>query len=47
MRILEPNETPPWLKKEILAKALRKARKAELDRRRRESRETLERVRRL
>ena len=47
MKILEPNKTLPWLKKEISAKALRKAREAELDRQRREFRETMERVRRL
>ena len=35
------------VKEQISAKALRKARKAELDRRRREFRETMERVRRL
>ncbi|MHC5861698.1 hypothetical protein [Nostoc sp.] len=43
MKILEPQQTLPWLKR-ISARALRKA---ELDRRRREFRETLERVRRL
>ena len=47
MRILEPNETLPWLKEKISAKGLRKAREAELDRRRREFRSTLKRVRKL
>ena len=43
MKILETHQTLPWLR-EISAKALRKA---ELDRRRREFRCTLERIRRL
>ena len=46
MRILETNKTLPWLKEEILAKALKKAREAEFERRRREFRETMKRVKR-